>query len=227
MNMSIYKVNKANGCTIKYRQAPLELPNGETVYFEIEGIEIPEGADKDEMVELLKKFENELNTEVLNISGHQVSGVFPHFYIRCPYPEKADIIVSTFLMTYVDSLRILVQPAIGELSFQGSKEEYLRMKKDRGEEVLVVNAKDTTANESMIQYWVDHTHFEFGYSPFLCPATGEVLGRDGLDGAHVEIVGHPEMGQFITPVQKAFNEGHSRRSFYVRSEFLVEAPNKE
>ncbi len=225
--MSTYIKDEANGCTIKYRQAPLELPDGETVYFEIEGIEIPEGADKEDMVELLKKLENDLNTEVLKITGQQASGVYPHFYVRCPYPEKADIIVSTFLMTYVDSMRILVQPAIGELGFIGSKDEYLRMKKDRDDEVLVVNAKNTTANESMIQYWVDHTYFEFGYSPYLCPATGEVLGRGGLDGAHVEIVGHPEMGQFITPVKKAFNESHSRRSFYVKPEYLVEAPNKE
>ena len=76
----------------------------------------------------------------------------------------------------------------------------------------------------MIQYWEDHTHYGFHLQKYLCPATFDLLTRDELDGAHVEIVGYPGMGLFITPVQKGFNRSHSRKSFYVKPEYLVEAP---
>ena len=86
-----------------------------------------------------------------------------------------------------------------------------------------------TAHEdgSMIQYWVDKTQYEFGYGPYICPATGELLDRDGLDGAHVEIVDYPNMGLFITPVKKGFNRSHKRTSFFVKPEYLVIAPEEK
>lgn len=216
------KKNK-NGCVVQYSNSPLKLPNDDMVYFKIERIEIPEGCEED-MVSLLKEVENDINTETIRITNGRAIGVFPHFYIECPYLGCMDLILSIFAMTYVDELKIMVQPAIDDLNFKGSCEEYLEMKKAKKEFVLVANARDTEAEKSMIQYWVDKTHYEFGYAPFTCPATYDTLNRDMLDGAHVEIVGHSEMGQFITPVSQTFNRSHSRRSFYVKPENLVIAP---
>lgn len=68
---------------------------------------------------------------------------------------------------------------------------------------------------------------EFGYGPYICPATGELLDRDELDGAHVEIVDYPNMGLFITPVKKGFNRSHKRTSFFVKPEYLVVAPEEK
>lgn len=223
--MSLCKVDKKSGCKIMYNKAPLRLANNDMVFFEIEGIEIPKGADNNDVVEFLKQFENELNTEVIKIKGQSARGLFPHFYIRCPYSEQTDIIVSTFSMAYVDTLKIVVQPSIGKVSFKGSKEEYLQYKIKRNENVLVVNAKDSTHKESMIQYWIDKTHYNFAHNPYICPATGESLDIEELDCAHVEIVGHPKMGQFITLEQRAFKESLSRRPFYIKPEYLVETPN--
>lgn len=52
------------------------------------------------------------------------------------------------------------------------------------------------------------------------PATGDLLDRDGLDEAHVEIVGYPNIGLFITLVKKGFNRDHLRASFFVKPEYL-------
>ena len=87
--------------------------------------------------------------------------------------------------------------------------------------------KDTDDDGSMIQYWVDKTQYEFGYGPYICPATGELLDRDELDGAHVEIVDYPNMGLFITLVKKGFNRSHKRTSFFVKPEYLVVAPEEK
>lgn len=212
-----------NGCVVQYSESPLKLPNNDMVYFKIEKLEIPEGKE-DDMVSLLKEVENEINTKVIIITNGTAKGIFPHFYIDCPYSESMDLVVSNFCMTYVDELKIMVQPAIDDLNFKGSCEEYLKMKIANCEPVLVANANNTDAEESMIKYWVDKTHYEFGYAPYTCPATYETLSRDMLDGAHVKIVGHSEMGLFITPVSQAFNRSHSRRSFYVKPEYLVIAP---
>ena len=177
--MITYTIKRKNGCAVKYSESPLKLSNGEIVPFKIEGILQPKGVNDEEMADFLKNVENKLDTEI--VSRTQAQGVFPHFYIDCPYPDKADLLVKIFNMSYVEAF----------------------------------------------QYWVDKTHYEFEVGPYICPATRDLLGRDGLDGAHVEIVGYPEMGRFITPVQQGFNRSHSRMSFYVKPEYLVVAPGEE
>lgn len=49
------------------------------------------------MVDFLKYVENKLDTEI--VSRTQAQGVFPHFYINCPYPIKADMLVKLFNMS--------------------------------------------------------------------------------------------------------------------------------
>ena len=223
--MDMITISRKNGCAVQYSESPLKLPNGEIVLFKIEGILQPEGVSDEEMVDFLKYVENKLDTEI--VSRTHAQGVFPHFYISCPYLNKADMLVKLFNMSYVEALNIMIYPAYGQFRFQMNWEEYKQYKSMRGELVQVVNAKDTEDDGSMIQCWVDKTQYEFGYAPYICPATGDLLDRDGLDGAHVEIVGYPNMGLFITPVKKGFNRGHSRASFFVKPEYLVVAPEEK
>jgi hypothetical protein len=215
-------INRENGCAVQYSESPLALPNGEVVFFKIEGILKPEKVGDEVMEDFLREVGNKLNTEVLK--RKEMQGVFPQFYISCPFVNNADVFVRLFKMSYVEALGIMLCPPCDQLRFQGSWEEYKQYKTMRGELVLVANAEDTEDDGSMIQHWVDNTHYAFHKEPYLCPATHDLLGRDGLDGAHVEIVGYPEMGRFITPVRKDFNRGHSRGSFYVKPEYLVVAP---
>lgn len=216
------KINRENGCAVQYSESPLKLPDGQIVLFKIERICQPEGVSDDDMKDYLKKVENDINIEINKRT--QAEGVFLHFYIDCPYSNKAGMMVDLFKMSYVEARNIMLYPPSDQLRFHWSWDEYKQYKIMRGEYVLVANAQDTEDDGSMIEYWVKETGFEFGYSPYLCPATHDLLGRDGLDGAHVEIVGYPEMGKFITPVKKSFNRGHSRRSFLVKAENLVVAP---
>lgn len=53
---------------------------------------------------------------------------------------------------------------------------------------------------------------------------GAVVLWAWLHGSHVEIVGYPNMGLFITPVKKGFNRSHMRTSLFVKPEYLVVAP---
>ncbi len=220
--MDMITISRHNGCAVQYSESPMKLPNGEIVLFKIEGVLQPEGVSDEEMADFLNYVENKLDTAIVSKTNAQ--GVFPHFYISCPYPNKADMLVRQFNMSYIEALNIMIYPAYRQFRFQGNWEEYKQYKAMRGELVQVVNAKDTDDDGSMIQYWVDKTQYEFGYGPYICPATGELLDRDGLDGAHVEIVDYPNMGLFITPVKKGFNRSHKRTSFFVKPEYLVVAP---
>ena len=83
-------------------------------------------------------------------------------------------------MSYIEALNIMIYPAYRQFRFQGNWEEYKQYKDMRGELVQVVNAKDTDDDGSMIQYWVDKTQYEFGYGPYICPATGEPCRDSGL-----------------------------------------------
>ncbi len=220
--MNMFTISRQNGCAVQYSESPQKLPNGEIVQYKIEWIKQPEEVSKEEMEDFLKDVENKLDTEIA--AKTNAKGVFPHFYISCPYPNKADMLVRLFNMSYVEGLNIMIYPAYEQFRFHGTWENYMQYKTMRGESVQVVNAKDTEDDGSMIQHWVNHTHYEFERAPYICPATGDLLGRDGLDGAHVEIVGYPKMGLFIMPVRKGFNRSHSRRSFFVKPEYLVIAP---
>ena len=130
-------------------------------------------------------------------------------------------------MTYVEDEHIMLFPGNDALGFNGIWEEYMQFKIQRKDRVLVVNTEGSDDDRSMIKHWEDNTHYGFHVQKYLCPATKELLGRDDLDGAHVDIVGYPKMGQFITPVKLEFNRSHSRKSFYVKAEYLVKAPKEE
>ena len=226
--MATITISRKNGCKAKYSESPLKLPNGEEVLFKIEGLVQPEGVDKEEMVEFLKHVENKIDTAILEKTGSdRLPSGFPHFYFDCPYNDLFDLLVTIFGMTYVEEEQIMLCPGNEKLGFEGSWEEYLQYKKQRNEKILVVNTAGSDDDRSMIKYWEDNTHYGFHVQKYLCPATKELLPRDGLDGAHVDVVGYPKMGKFITPVKLEFNRSHSRTSFYVKAEYLVVAPKKE
>ena len=155
------KISRNNGCAVQYSESPLKLPNGERVLFKIEGVLQPERVSDEEMADFLKTVENKLDTEI--VSRTHAHGVFPHFYISCPYPNKADMLVRQFNMSYIEDLNIMIYPADEQFRFQGNWEEYKQYKAMREEQVQVVNAKDTDDDGSMIQYWVDKTQYGFGY----------------------------------------------------------------
>lgn len=181
-----------------------------------------EGVSPKEIEGFLKGFENHLDT--LLVSKYGLKGVFPHFYIQCPYEESLDDFIKLFPMTYIDDMNILLYPKDNRFDFQGEWSDYMSFKRMRNERVLVVNAEGTEADETMIDYWQRNTNYNFSEHGYTCPATINGCRREELDGAHVEIVGHPEMGQFITPLYNGFNRSHSRRAFYIRPEYLVVAP---
>ena len=111
--MSTYTIKRKNGCAVKYSESPLKLPNGEIVPFKIEGILQPDGVNDEEMCDFLKDVENKLDTII--VAKTQVQGVFPHFYIDCPYPDKADMLVGLFNMSYVEAHGIMLYPADNQL----------------------------------------------------------------------------------------------------------------
>lgn len=223
--MATITISRENGCMALYREEPLKLPSGKEVLFKIEDLLLPSTVDKGEMVDFLKYVENKIDTEILKKTGNDIlpSG-YPHFYFGCPYDETFDLMVTIFDMTYVEEEHIMLYPGNDAFGFDGGWEEYLNYKKQRNERILVVNTEGSDENRSMIKYWEDNTHYEFHVQKYLCPATKELLGRDGLDGAHVDIVGYPKMGHFITPVKLEFNRSHSRMSFFVKPEYLVVVP---
>ena len=223
MDMKYISLDKK--MAVDFERNDIKLPNGNECYVEVSRFAKPEDADEKDVDDFLKAFENHVDTVLCDKFGMQ--GVFPHFYIRCPYDESLDDLIKLLPMTFVEELRLLLCPAFPDLGFQRDWDAYQHYKLMNNEKVLVVNAAGTEGDGSMIQHWIDHTHYEFDFAPYTCPATLETLGRDGLDGAHVKIVGYPGMGLFITPVQKRFNESHSRKPFYVKPEYLVEAPKNE
>lgn len=211
---------------VDYEECELKLPNGEVCHiFQVMRMAKPGSTSPVEIENFLMHFDNHLKTSLGANCGPD--GESPHFYIQCPYNESLDDIIKLFPMTYIDDMNILLYPKDIRFDYQKGWSEYMLFKQMRKESVLVVNAERTEADESMIDYWQGNTNYNFTEHGYTCPATLEVCGRDELDGAHVEIVGHPEMGQFITPLYNSFNRNHSRRAFYVKPEYLVVAPKKE
>ena len=212
-----------NKFAVEYNEEVLKLPDGEVYHiYQVTRMSKSEGVSPEEIVDFLKGFENHLDT--LLVSKYGLEGMFPHFYIQSPYDESLDDIIKLFPMTYVDDMNILLYPKDSRFDFQGEWDDYLSFKRMRNERVLVVNAEGTEADEIMIDYWEEHTNYNFAEHGYTCPATLKECKREELDGAHVEIVGHPEMGRFITPLYNGFNRSHSRRPLYVRPEYLVVAP---
>ena len=208
---------------VDYSEGELKLPNGEVCHiFQVMRVSKSDGVSPKEIEDFLMEFENRLDTSL--VSKYGLEGAYPHFYIQCPYDESLDDIIRLFPMTFIDDMSILLYPEDCRFDFQGEWADYLLFKKMRNERVLVVNAEGTETDESMIDYWQRNTNYNFAEHGYTCPATMKMCMRDELDGAHVEIVGHHEMGQFITPLHNGFNRSHSRRVFPVKPEYLVVAP---
>lgn len=212
-----------NKFAVDYDEEVLKLPDGEVYHiYQVTRMAKPEGVSPEEIEGFLKGFENRLDT--LLVSKYGLEGMFPHFYIQCPYDESLDDFIKLFPMTYIDDMNILLYPEDNRFDFLGEWPDYLSFKQMRNERVLVVNAEGTEADETMIDYWQRNTNYNFSEHGYTCPATLKECKREELDGAHVEIVGHPEMGRFITPLYNGFNRSHSRRPLGVRPGYLVVAP---
>lgn len=216
-----------NGCVVKYSETPVKLSDELSVYFKIEEVFQPQGVEDEEMEELLKSVEDEINTNLLaffNVGN--MDGVYPLFYLKYPQIPQIGIVLKTFLgnFSYIEGAKIYLYPSNESLAFQGSWNDYKDFKSGRGEKVLVINSDNTEDNGSMIGYWIDNTHYNFDNNDYVCPATRALVKKENLDGAHVEIVGHREMGRFIIPVLNSFNRSHSKKPFFVNPENLVVAP---
>ena len=91
----------------------------------------------------------------------------------------------------------------------------------------VKNAKDTEADESMIQYWKDHkgqfATVDLSKNTCQCPSCGKTVKTTEMDGAHVVSVnGGGKL--YITPTCRTCNRSKVNRIFEVSAFDLVDAP---
>ena len=90
----------------------------------------------------------------------------------------------------------------------------------------VLNAKDTDADGSMIQYWKDHQHkdskINLNNKTYVCPSCGKRIDTDCLHGAHVvKVSGGSNL--YITPTCDSCNTSKINRVFKVESIDLIVA----
>lgn len=94
----------------------------------------------------------------------------------------------------------------------------------------VKNAKDTEADESMIQYWKDNkdknSKIDLSKRTFRCPSCGKTVKVEELDGAHVIPASGSSQTLYITPTCRTCNRSKVDRIFEVNNADLVKAPNK-
>lgn len=109
------------------------------------------------------------------------------------------------------------------------KSDLLKALKDPEEEYVWVKnvPSEDLDDRSFIQYWIDQTHYVFGYYGYLCPATRQWCKRNELDGAHVKIVDEDDDTIYITPVHQSFNRSRSNVPFQVKRKYLVVAPEQK
>ncbi len=93
---------------------------------------------------------------------------------------------------------------------------------------LVLNAKNTEADRSMIQYWQENQHKEstinLNNKTVVCPSCGKRVNTDILHGAHVVKVGDISGKLYITPTCDSCNTSKTNRVFKVEDVELVIAP---
>ena len=91
----------------------------------------------------------------------------------------------------------------------------------------VLNANDTEADGSMIQYWKDHQHkdskINLNNKTFVCPSCGKRVYTDSLHGAHVVKVKGGSI-LYIIPTCDSCNTSKTNRFFKVESIDLIIAP---
>lgn len=90
----------------------------------------------------------------------------------------------------------------------------------------VLNAKDTEADGSMIQYWKDHQHkdskINLNNKTIVCPSCGKRVNTDCLHGAHViKVNGGSNL--YITPTCDTCNTSKTNRIFKVETIDLIVA----
>lgn len=91
----------------------------------------------------------------------------------------------------------------------------------------VKNAKDTEADESMIQYWKDHkgqfATVDLTNKTCQCPSCGKTVKTTEMDGAHV-VSANGGGKIYITPTCRTCNRSKVNRIFEVSVFDLVDAP---
>lgn len=91
----------------------------------------------------------------------------------------------------------------------------------------VKNAKDTVADESMIQYWKDNkgqfATVDLTNKTCQCPSCGKTVKTTEMDGAHV-ISAKGSGKLYITPTCSTCNRSKVNRIFEVSAFDLVDAP---
>lgn len=92
--------------------------------------------------------------------------------------------------------------------------------------VLVMNAKETATEGSMIQYWEDNkpAKSKIDLEKFVCPSCQKRTSRVHIHGAHVQKIRGSKW--YITPTCDSCNTSKTKRIFQVNTCDLVEAPNK-
>lgn len=93
---------------------------------------------------------------------------------------------------------------------------------------LVVNADDSEAEGSMIDYWKDnqsvHSRIDLTKATYQCPSCGKTVSTSKLDGAHVNLVNGGDKKKYIIPTCQTCNRSKVKRKFEVNPLDLVEAP---
>lgn len=92
----------------------------------------------------------------------------------------------------------------------------------------VMNAHDTEADESMIQYWKDNKNklsaIDLSKSTYKCPSCNKLVGTSKLNGAHVVKVKETKKNLYIVPTCETCNKSKVDRIFKVSAFDLIEAP---
>ena len=103
---------KDNGSYVEYSETPLELPNGEVVLFKIEDIFRPDKVSDNDMIDLFKEVEDEINTKILiETKQNRLYELYPHFYFAIEKNDKNfNLMTSFFNMKRVDVLKIMLCP---------------------------------------------------------------------------------------------------------------------
>ena len=110
------------------------------------------------------------------------------------------------------------------------KSDLLKALKDPEEEYVWAQnvPSEDLDDRSFIQYWIEQTHYIFGYFRYLCPAIHQWWRkRDELDGVHVKIVNEDDDTIYMTPGHQSFNRSRSNVPFQVKRKYLVVAPEQK
>lgn len=95
------------------------------------------------------------------------------------------------------------------------------------EEVIVHHAPDTADLDEgdMADYWEEQRHTIA--NEYICPSCHDMVGREKIDGAHVELTYGKDRKLYIVPTCRNCNRSRSvEKNFVVSSSELVLAPKQ-